>query len=393
MPRLRHLAIATLLGSIVSAVPARAHAQGGAALPPTASARVSKPRTYTVREGDTLWELARTLLGDPHRWEWLYRLNLGVVLNPRSIAPGMVLRLNDSEPVASLATGGTTTATTTADGVARAITDVRVVTSGEPETPSAGQSTSPAAAAQAASAQAAPAGVRPARSQQAARATAVRAGDFLTAPFVTAIGGPQGAGKIDRALGSSFIATTPRLRSIQFRDLVRVALPAGAVGAIGDQLLVIRLAQVLGTDAQVAVPVGVLTVTVAAARGMVDAELTRKFEDVTIGQPVIVADPLASPVGVFPVATVSGRETRVRWISGASVLSAPGQYLIVGAGSNEGLVSGDQLSLRDVANAEVEVGVAQVTRVTTRGATAIVLHVRNGGVAIGGLARVSAKMP
>ncbi|MEI6813183.1 MAG: LysM domain-containing protein [bacterium] len=389
MPRLRYLAIATLLGSIVPAVPARAHAQGSAALPPTASARASKPRTYTVREGDTLWELARTLLGDPHRWERLYRLNLGVVLNPRSIEPGMVLRLNDSEPVASLATG----ATATADGVASAITDVRVVTSGEPETPSAGQSTSPAAAAQAASAQAAPAGVRPARSQQAARATAVRAGDFLTAPFVIAIGGPQGAGKIDRALGSSFIATTPRLRSIQFRDLVRVALPAGAVGAIGDQLLVIRLAQVLGTDAQVAVPVGVLTVTVAAARGMVDAELTRKFEDVTIGQPVIVADPLASPVGVFPVATASGRETRVRWISGASVLSAPGQYLIVGAGSNEGLVSGDQLSLRDVANAEVEVGVARVTRVTTRGATAIVLHVRNGGVAIGGLARVSAKMP
>ena len=384
MPRLRYLAIATLLGSIVPAVPARAHAQGSAALPPTASARVSKPRTYTVREGDTLWGLARTLLGDPHRWERLYRLNLGVVLNPRSIEPGMVLRLNDSEPVASLATG----ATTTADGVASAITDVRVVASGEPETPSAGQSTIPAAAAQAASA-----GVRPARSQQAARATAVRAGDFLTAPFVTSIGGPQGAGKIDRALGSSFIATTPRLRSIQFRDLVRVALPAGAVGAIGDQLLVIRLAQVLGTDAQVAVPVGVLTVTVAAARGMVDAELTRKFEDVTIGQPVIVADPLASTVGVFPVATASGRDTRVRWISGASVLSAPGQYLIVGAGSNEGLVSGDQLSLRDVGNSEVEVGVAQVTRVTTRGATAIVLHVRNGGVAIGGLARVSAKMP
>lgn len=381
MPRLRYLAIATLLGSIVPAVPARAHAQGSAALPPTASARVSKPRTYTVREGDTLWGLARTLLGDPHRWELLYRLNLGVVLNPRSIEPGMVLRLNDSEPVASLATG----ATTTADGVASAITDVRVVASGEPETPSAGQSTIPAAAAQAA--------LRPARSQQADRATAVRAGDYLTAPFVTSIGGPQGAGKIDRALGSSFIATTPRLRSIQFRDLVRVALPAGAVGAIGDQLLVIRLAQVLGTDAQVAVPVGVLTVTVAAARGMVDAELTRKFEDVTIGQPVIVADPLASPVGVFPVSTASGRETRVRWISGASVLSAPGQYLIVGAGSNEGLVSGDQLSLRDVANAEVEVGVAQVTRVTTRGATAIVLHVRNGGVAIGGLARVSAKMP
>ena len=201
MPRLRYLAIATLLGSIVPAVPARAHAQGSAALPPTASARASKPRTYTVREGDTLWELARTLLGDPHRWELLHRLNLGVVLNPRSIEPGMVLRLNDSEPVASLATG----ATTTADGVASAITDVRVVASGEPETPSAGQSTIPAAAAQAASA-----GVRPARSQQAARATAVRAGDFLTAPFVTSIGGPR---ELVRSIGRWVPASLPQRRA------------------------------------------------------------------------------------------------------------------------------------------------------------------------------------
>ncbi len=47
-------------------------------------------RTYTVKPGDSLWEIARTQLGDGSRWREIYDLN---GLTSAVIHPGQVLRL------------------------------------------------------------------------------------------------------------------------------------------------------------------------------------------------------------------------------------------------------------------------------------------------------------
>ena len=368
---LRQLAMTAILGCVVSTVSVDAQTQGR-----ISDVSASTPRTHVVRAGDTLWDLARTYLGDPHRWQVLYRLNWGVVLNPHWLEPGMVLRLTAAEvPLAAAMTESDQAPT------GATVTDLRVV----------GQAPLPETPAHPAASRPGPDASRLTR--EYARPTAVRAGDFLTSPFVVPIGGPPGAGRIERAIGETLGATTSRLRSVQFRDVVRIALPMGGAGAVGEQFLVIRMSDVLGPDAQVAVPVGVLTITAAAANGMADAELTRKFDDVTADLAVIPLETLAMPVGVLPTATQTGRETRVRWIAGNALVSVPGQYLVVEAGSADGLVPGDQLTVRDAANGDAELAVVQVTRVTPRGATAIVRTVRNGGVSVGARARVSAKMP
>jgi LysM repeat protein len=383
MTRPRQLAIAALLGSAVATAPvAEAAAQGGAARDSS-----EMGRTHVVRKGDTLWELARRYLGDGHKWELLYRLNLGVVLNPHWIEPGQVLKVGGTGPKTLAARTAPKSTTKSAENVAApaTITDVRIGAGGQPS-----ESVIPPAVATAEAG--APKPVKD-RGAAAPRATAVRSGDHLTAPYATALGGPTGTGRIESTLGTSVLASTPRLRMVQYRDRVRVALPTGATGAVGEQLLLIRLGDVLGNDAQVVIPVGVLTLTAAVAGGVAEAELTKKFDEVMVGQPVTVLDPLSIPAGVRPVATTFGPATRVRWIAGNSVLSAPGQHVILTAGTADGLVPGDQLSLRDVANEELEVAVAQVTRVTDQGSSAIVLQVRQGGVVVGMRARVSAKMP
>lgn len=50
--------------------------------------------TYTVVEGDTLWDIAGAQLGDVNRWPEIYALNMDTIgANPDLIFPGQVLTL------------------------------------------------------------------------------------------------------------------------------------------------------------------------------------------------------------------------------------------------------------------------------------------------------------
>jgi len=89
--------------SMAGAAPA-GQAGPGPALSPTA------PQTYTVRVGDTLWDIARTFLQDPWYWPEVWYINPQVE-NPHLIYPGDVLALAhgaDGRPQVRLQTAGAT---------------------------------------------------------------------------------------------------------------------------------------------------------------------------------------------------------------------------------------------------------------------------------------------
>lgn len=53
----------------------------------------SPAQTYTVKSGDTLSHIAKSLLGDSSRWREIYELNKDTIKNPNLIRGGQVLKL------------------------------------------------------------------------------------------------------------------------------------------------------------------------------------------------------------------------------------------------------------------------------------------------------------
>ncbi len=372
-------------------------ALAGLALTPALGGGQEATRTHTVKTGDTLWDIAQLYLGDPFKWPEIYRLNTDKVKDPHWIYPDQVLLISGTP----MATPGTP-----ADMVAPAdtMTPAPTPAPGDTASPMPQQSLPPGAPR--------PMTIfNPARFEvvRAERQSltlekpsqAVRSGEYSRAPFLWDGNGLQNTGKVGTAVAVDAIGTGRLDRPIQAFERVYIDIPSSSSGAVEERFMSFRYGPTILGEGRVVVPTGVFKITKPAIEGRAEAMLLTQFEAVLAGHGLVPLDTLVMPSSTTPARVEFGLKTTLIWMDGDPVIVSTGQQLIIAAGGPEGLVPGDQITLqRDLGNdadgkplPPDDVAVIRVTRVTTWGASGIIIGQTDGGISMGMVGRVTAKMP
>lgn len=365
----------------------------GLALTPADAAAQGEARTHTVKAGDTLWDLAAQYLGDPFRWPEIYRRNQSTIQDPNLIYPDQVIIISGNvAPSAGTPADPGAPAQTNTDSMVVMDSSGAEVPQQPPQPPAMTIFN--------------PDRFRVVRGERQAlriqeAPSAVRVGDFLQAPFMWEATGVAGAGRVIEGASTDGIGIRNTQRPLQYMEELWFQVPEGAEGAVDQRFLMFRYGPMLEGRGRVVIPTGIVKVTQASearrARGVVVA----KYEDVFPGHLVMALDTLIMSPGVYPARVEFGLATTIAYMYGEPVLPPVGHQIIFAASATDGLVPGDQLTLSVPGTTAADgsqmppqdVAVAQVTRVTRWGASAIIISQTDGGVHTGMAARVTGKMP
>jgi len=338
-----------------------------------AAAQAELPAAHTVVRGETLWSLAKQYLGDAYLWPEIYRLNTAVIEDPHWIYPGEVLRL----PAGFGGAQATTAARPTGpyDPNASTIFDPR----------------------------------RYKRAQRGdhqganllASHYAVRSGQYLAAPFVWALGGPSGAGRVISTATSQIVVPTIEQRVFQSEEPIYLQLPAGATRADGQRFMTFELGPEIPGQGQLVIVTGVVEVRQDPGTGDARAVIVQRFGPLLEGQGVAPIDTLILRRDVLPSAVETGSRMTLSGLVNQPVIAQLGSYVVLSSGAREGLLTGDQVTLFASTGTGMageqrpleSAAVVQVMRVTPYGATALVLNRTQADIKVGMQARVTAKMP
>lgn len=388
------------------------------ALPAAASAQIGpKPDTHTVRPGDTLWDLARTYLGDPFLWPEIYRLNTSVVEDPHWIYPGEVLRLAGGAEVSAVPAADTPAPVPAAG---QPVTEAPVAEAPVADAPPP-VAEEPAALAEpqmadAGGPEAGPAdsvdltplvGDRNTRrasgpSLEASLARAfrpVRRSEFYSSGFLT----EEQVLPFGTVLG---LVTPLAIEEVTTRSTagiyskVAILPPAGGQYQVGDTLLVAVLQREIRGYGRVIIPTGLIRV-IDVSRAENLGEVIAAYGPVRDRQVLLPAQKFTDPGNVRPVPISDGVVGQIIAHRDDQPLVGPQDVVFLDRGRQDGVGLGDQFELRRTARerqGRVDLinevmATVQVVHVGERTSTARVVRVTQPDVPVGIEARQVAKLP
>ncbi len=369
-------------------------------LPIAAPAQASRPESYTVKAGDTLWSLSRQFLGDPFLWPEIYRLNTLVVEDPHWIYPGEVLRLAQSDAVSAVPTTDTPLPSR-ADTVA-------LVASVAPSPAFAPASPAPTYAAPSADDST---DMTPLFSQNRRNETMretlraysdqpyrpLRRSEFYSSGFLTE-GRDLPFGQLTgRVTPPQINVVSSRVSALLYTE-VTLAPPSGATYRVGDSLLIVRLGADMPDFGRIVIPTGIVRVT-DVANGRYVGSVIAVYGPIRNNQMLLPTEHFADAGTARAVAVADGVQARLLGGVHDRSLNKPLDVMFLDKGSKDGVAPGDIFELRRTnlgggAKAIPEVmATLQVVRVGEHSATTRIISISSPDLPIGSDARQIAKLP
>lgn len=390
-----------------------------AAAPTAAAAQDTSTQSHTVREGDTLWDLARHYRGDPFLWPDIYRMNTSVVEDPHWIYPGEVLHLSGSEAVASVPAQDTPApfADSGSAPAPQAVAD-------QPPAPVADEAAESPATGTVAS-EPTPASLVSLTkgdpdADQSAPLFGPRAGDSMQETLAAYINRPYRARRRSEFYSSGFLTekqklpfgevlgpiTPPQIRAMARNtnampnSVIAVEPPKGASYQVGDSLLLVQIGREIDNYGNVVLPSGIAQVIDTAA-GKYLASVVAVYGPIRGGQRVLPLEKFGDPGSTQATPVADGVRARLLGGSGRQDLKAPQMVVFLDKGRNDGVSPGDLFEIRRepgrLSDGSIRIdevmATLQVVHVRERTATARLLNVMSPDIAPGNEARQVAKLP
>jgi len=376
----------------------------GLAAPSAFPAQAAKPTTYTVKKGDTLWEVSRTFLGDPFLWPQIYKLNTEVVEDPHWIYPGEVLKLAAAPGQTAVPAQDTPPPAKpeTAPSPAPAATPPRqVVDTPPPSTPITVVGEGSEEEGMELFRPRKTAIVRNAFSTyREVKFHPVRAGEFFSGGFLT----EDTAFPFGSMLGPvtpEQIETASSRAAVQLFTKVAVRPPAAAHYGVGDTLVVADRREGPVGYGEIVVPTGLVRVTGSNGSQAI-GDVIAVYGPIRVGQAILPAEKFADPGTPSYQKVSNGLEGHVLVARDLRELREPQQVLFLDVGKKDGVGLGDLFEARrapgpqprSAADAVDEVmATLQVVHVRERTATVKVRNVVSPDVPSGTRVKLVAKLP
>lgn len=383
----------------------------------------ARAESHTVNRGDTLWDLARTYLGDPLLWPEIYRMNTNVVEDPHWIYPGEVLRLSGGADVSAVPTTDTPPpAGNAAEGVIEANAAPDSLRAGDDQAAPDEAAPDEAVAEAEVQSGALDVGNRvdnrdnidlsplvgrkvsqqtgPSLELALARAyRPIRRSEYYSSGFLTE-GRQIPFGLLLGTVTPLQIEADNTRNSAQLFTRVAIKPPTGGTYQVGDTLLIVRVMPAFQNYGNIIVPTGLIRVQDVKSEENV-GEVIAAYGQITSGNMVMPAEKFVELGNTRPVPISDGLDAKVLTHRDRQPLSGIQDVIFLDKGREAGVALGDLFEIRSLAHkregapavTDEVTATVQVVHLGDRHSSARVIKVIHPKLPINADAKQIAKLP
>lgn len=227
---------------------------------------------------------------------------------------------------------------------------------------------------------------------------APRQAEFDAAPFVVLQSELAKSGSILKRVGSPATAESGYPQRAIMTDQIEVRPPAGVTYTVGQRLVAVATPAAADKQSMIAIPAGIVEIVRVETGKPVLAVLKRQSGRVEQGQRLLPSTGSSAAWLTVQKLVEPDVKTSVRWIDPHELQPTLQSFLMLAAGTSQGVKAGDEFGLyrsgtKEQPSQESLVATVRVVRSESAGSSAVITHQYQSDIGVGLAARRVAKAP